>query len=315
MSLEGNIERKSIHELAFDHYLRNGERLTNEEWLARQEYKFNPYHDELGRFTSALGATVSYGDRGRQMADRPSAVGRSTTGQTTTSRSKEGQFGTRPLARSGNKQPRDRTVISTLVGTVAPDRMARSGLLDLAEGPHTDISAGDTAVSFGLRQIGTGNYQQFDANPHAVGRISDFVLGRGTPRCNAFVYDALNWAGAAPSRMGGGRIPVALEWGNPVEKIGYYPVVAAFTVPRTGVNSAIIRQLKEGDVISDGTHVGLVTLRSGLPRTISAVTAGVPGPNRNSDLPVLGGVVRNDWGFRAGQKVVVRRFDAQSRMR
>ena len=54
-------ERKSLHQLAFDHYLRTGEQLTNAEWLARYEQKFNPYHDERGRFSSPPGVTVSHG--------------------------------------------------------------------------------------------------------------------------------------------------------------------------------------------------------------------------------------------------------------
>lgn len=43
-------ELKSAHQAAFDHYLRTGERLTNEEWLARQEVKFNPYRAKDGRY-------------------------------------------------------------------------------------------------------------------------------------------------------------------------------------------------------------------------------------------------------------------------
>ena len=71
MSAERNTECKSIHELAFDHYLRTGERLTSKEWLARHERKFNPYHDELGRFTSSPGVTVSYGNQTARMAEPP----------------------------------------------------------------------------------------------------------------------------------------------------------------------------------------------------------------------------------------------------
>ncbi|MCW1429589.1 hypothetical protein [Novosphingobium sp. JCM 18896] len=54
-------ENKSANRLAFDHYLRTGQRLTTAQWLERVERKFNPYHDELGRFTSAPGVTVSWG--------------------------------------------------------------------------------------------------------------------------------------------------------------------------------------------------------------------------------------------------------------
>lgn len=60
MSIDLNPEHKSAHRLAFDHYLRTGRRLTTAQWLERTERKFNPYHDELGRFTSAPGVTVSW---------------------------------------------------------------------------------------------------------------------------------------------------------------------------------------------------------------------------------------------------------------
>jgi hypothetical protein len=43
--------RKSPERAAFEHYLRFGKALTPDEWSARIERKFNPYHDERGRFT------------------------------------------------------------------------------------------------------------------------------------------------------------------------------------------------------------------------------------------------------------------------
>lgn len=63
MAARGISGRESIHRQAFAHYLRTGQRLTNAEWLDQQEHKFNPYHDEIGRFTSPPGVTVSYGKR------------------------------------------------------------------------------------------------------------------------------------------------------------------------------------------------------------------------------------------------------------
>lgn len=337
-------ERKTINELAFDHYLRTGERLTSKEWSARYERKFNPYHDEVGRFTSPPGVTVSYGAQRTRSADQSPTVVRPTSRQAAdlgAGRSSTPKPTKRPAppreaptgnsraiaaVRSGTRQandehsqrrsiPRPESTRSNNSGEMTSDRLRTFDLLGIRNPPHLDLSAGDTAVSFGLRQIGAGTYQQVDPNPHARGRISDQIQGRGTLRCNAFVYDALNWAGAAPARMQGGRIPVASEWGSSQAKIGYYPVVGAFTVPRTGVNSSILGRIKEGDVISDGSHVGLVTLRSGSPQTVSAVPAWHPGQDRNPNLPVLGGVIQNDWGFRAGQRVVVRRFDVKAHTR
>lgn len=59
----------AVHKRAFAHYLRTGERLTSGEWLAKQEWKFNPYHDVRGRFTSPPGVTVSWGKYGRAYGD------------------------------------------------------------------------------------------------------------------------------------------------------------------------------------------------------------------------------------------------------
>ncbi len=56
MTSSVNRERKSADRLAFEHYLRTGERLTAEEWTSRVECKFNPYHDPRnGQFTFAPG--------------------------------------------------------------------------------------------------------------------------------------------------------------------------------------------------------------------------------------------------------------------
>lgn len=65
MAAKPTFEHKSAHRLAFDHYLRTGQRLTAAEWLDRHERKFNPYHDERGRFTSPPGVTVSWGAQGQ----------------------------------------------------------------------------------------------------------------------------------------------------------------------------------------------------------------------------------------------------------
>lgn len=74
-------DRNSLdaHRQAFTHYLRTGQRLTNEEWIARQERKFNPYHDERGRFTSPPGVTVSWGKNGNASHSRAPARSRNTS--------------------------------------------------------------------------------------------------------------------------------------------------------------------------------------------------------------------------------------------
>jgi hypothetical protein len=202
-------ERKAAHQLAFDHYLRTGERLTTEEWLLRNERKFNPYHDEIGRFTSPPGATVSYGNQAVRRTDGSSPVARprhratsdristSTAAnarrvsnenirignsrrdavrQSTASQPNDANSGARPVPSARNERPRDGAGISTLVGTVTPDRLTGSDPLGLRKAPHADLSAGATAVSFGLRHVGAGTYRQVDPNPHAVRRYSDLYL-------------------------------------------------------------------------------------------------------------------------------------------
>jgi hypothetical protein len=51
---------KSAERLAFEHYLRTGQRLSAEAWSEKFEHKFNPYHDPRdGRFTFAPGGPLS----------------------------------------------------------------------------------------------------------------------------------------------------------------------------------------------------------------------------------------------------------------
>jgi hypothetical protein len=76
MAFNRNSQHDSVHRQAFAHYLRTGRRLTNAEWLAEHERKFNPYHDERGRFTSPPGVTVSWGHYGPRTGE-PSPTGRS----------------------------------------------------------------------------------------------------------------------------------------------------------------------------------------------------------------------------------------------
>jgi hypothetical protein len=58
MPIRSPSERKSADSLAFQHYLRTGQKLTAGEWRQRVERKFNPYHDERGRFTFATGGAA-----------------------------------------------------------------------------------------------------------------------------------------------------------------------------------------------------------------------------------------------------------------
>jgi hypothetical protein len=63
--------RELVELAAFDHYLRTGERFDLDKLVELFERKFNPYHDEIGRFTSPPGVTVSYGRSGARQPSQP----------------------------------------------------------------------------------------------------------------------------------------------------------------------------------------------------------------------------------------------------
>ena len=70
--------RDIVETRVFVHWLRTGLMADAEPLIDLVERKFNPYHDEIGRFTSPPGVTVSYGSLGasgsnRTILRRPSA--------------------------------------------------------------------------------------------------------------------------------------------------------------------------------------------------------------------------------------------------
>ena len=123
-------------------------------------------------------------------------------------------------------------------------------------------------------------------------------------KCNLFVYDMLLKAGAdVPliDRNGSGiwdtihdklfgawsaSPPLAREWGDAGFGIKGFRILGPGEV------------LQPGDVGSDGSHVGIY---GGDNKTISASLRALP----------PGKVVRNDWGFRKGQKPVWRRYEGR----
>ena len=105
MPVEQIRESKSAHQLAYLHYLRTGQRLTTAQWLARQERKFNPYHDELGRFTSPPGVTVSWGKYGPPSERRANAGRRRNATERGNGTSRAEEADTNELPRSKRKGP------------------------------------------------------------------------------------------------------------------------------------------------------------------------------------------------------------------
>ena len=126
--------------------------------------------------------------------------------------------------------------------------------------------------------------------------------GTNTNKCNLFVYDALNQAGASVQMKKRDRgfwkglitkryvkhPPLAGQWANPSVSIPGWKVV---TTPQVGDVAA------EAIQYSNATgHVGIVsevTMGGKSGKTISATDKQV---------------VENDWGFRSGQKVVFKRY-------
>ena len=150
--------------------------------------------------------------------------------------------------------------------------------------------AAHKAAEWAKSKIGSTEYQRWDSHPETVGRLENFLKKFGfgnSNKCNAFVYDALNAGGVPPGRMLNNRIPVALEWAAKVFIISSYAVV----------NNPNVFNLQVGDIISNGTHVGIYyPLPDGRPGTISASA-------------IAQEVVHNDWGFRAGEgPITVRRL-------
>jgi len=149
------------------------------------------------------------------------------------------------------------------------------------------------AERFARAQTGNPEYQVGSTNPQVGGNIRGDLAGTvglrglGAPKCDILVSDALAAAGAAPFLENNTR-PRAEDWGNPNVFIQGYIVIDA-------------SDLRPGDVISNGRHVGLYSPSLDdrgrtLPGTVSAAT---PSPERGA-----GGVIRNDWGFRPGESVL-----------
>ena len=69
------MTQETMENIVFSHYLRTGMRLGIDKCLDLFERKFNPYHDEIGRFTSPPGVTVSYGDHAAQLTGQSNHSG------------------------------------------------------------------------------------------------------------------------------------------------------------------------------------------------------------------------------------------------
>jgi hypothetical protein len=145
-----------------------------------------------------------------------------------------------------------------------------------AEAPQDSSPGVDRIVRVAESKVGNSDYLQ-------SGTKGNF--GPGAPKCNQWAYDILTEAGFDVPLINGIKNsypPLARDWANPRTSIGDWKVVVGSPA-------------QPGDVISDGIHVGIVTRSSGIDRTVSA--------------PDVKPVLRNDWGFRNGQRVAIRRHN------
>lgn len=153
---------------AFEHYLRTGNRYTEKEWLARQEAKFNPYHDELGRFTSPPGVTVSYGNRTgratgsspRSRQQRPSTSPKNTRNDPVTASKAPG--------RSSTTTDRSSRGIVVREATVVPPRSLNARARTVGRGSNQLVEMPDLrVVLFGpgvsLMPVPVATFQDFDS--------------------------------------------------------------------------------------------------------------------------------------------------------
>lgn len=115
--------------------------------------------------------------------------------------------------------------------------------------------------------------------------------GPGTSKCNLFVYETANAAGAT--------VPMMTRWSwRHFGHVEYPPLAGQWADPNVEIPGwVIVSDPRPGDIAAEAIdyadatgHVGIVT---GEGTTVSAT----------SDT-----VIENDWGFRAGQNVVFRRY-------
>lgn len=130
------------------------------------------------------------------------------------------------------------------------------------------LSAGKKARDWARKQKGKTEYNEWG--------MSGFPRWLGRFKCNLFVADAYNKGNGTelvPTGFWGTHPPTANDWyeGN--------------NIPPGFVRT---KNAQVGDVVSDGSHVGIVS---------------DPGTSSISASSIDKAVIENDWGFRSGQDV------------
>ncbi len=182
------------------------------------------------------------------------------------------------------------------ISSVSQEVLRRSGVGLV----HPSLVTASDPARWAEGKVGHGGYGYFDDSSESRGKIQSHlpvgVRGIRDPKCNKFVWDALEGGGRPAQRMPDGRIPVAHEWGDPRIRVGGYAPIDGAPQP--------------GDVVSNGHHVGIYApLPNGKPGTISAAA-----PFHHAGP--LGEVVHNDWGFRGDEgNILIRRATPSRRRR
>ncbi|HSN97408.1 MAG TPA: hypothetical protein VLS89_03885 [Candidatus Nanopelagicales bacterium] len=133
--------------------------------------------------------------------------------------------------------------------------------------------------------------------------LPTYVAFNNTEFCNLYVGEVLHAASVDnPLRLGGrgSSYPIPADWwfeARETDNNGWIGGLNYSIFPRE-----ILHPIP-GDIISDGEHVGIVTVsnRDGTGRTISApaFTATHKPNNRPADYR-RNAIIENDWGFRPG---------------
>lgn len=116
-------------------------------------------------------------------------------------------------------------------------------------------------------------YHKHDQSDAAGGIKGTFLNGAGAPKCNIFVYDALRSSGIEPPLLRG-QVPRARDWADPAKVSGYRVV-------------APDEPLVQGDIITDGDHMGVYTPKVIDGRIRNMTTSAASPFSRNN--PLLGG--------------------------
>lgn len=241
--------RDMVETRVFIHWLRTGVMADAEPLIDLVERKFNPYHDEIGRFTSPPGLTVSYGE-GRAAGPAHTARRIPVAGNTAASAD------SRPRRRPG---PGTRTRATGQSRDTGSENGFRSALV--RDSVLQSTSNADSYFELNQRQAHLNNLRRrAGRNPDPAVRadLDDFqrrldynrtILAERAKTADAEVFKLLRM-GNAPVDIGAGLVNIAR---SQAELNDYLAVAGA--IPVAGVAGKVGRVAnvaKPGKVVSTG---------------------------------------------------------------